>query len=165
MPIPHGIREVPRNLDPAHREFLTQMRNAIKRLENTVVLPQPATNLKVTPKAGGNVIQFTRSDGDAYILYLSDTPSINGARRFDLGLAAEYTDEIGQETFTRYYWIKVKKGQMESAMIGPISGTTLALDAVIAPPIPPPPAQTMTRSDETDDLEVGRPTSSIYEKV
>jgi hypothetical protein len=164
-PIPQGIKDVPYNLDPSLREFLQQIRNAIKRLENTVVAPQPATNLKATAKAGGIIVQFTRSDGDAYILYSNDTPSINGARRIDLGLAAEFTDEIGQAAFTRYYWIKAKKGQMESVMAGPVSATTLALNATITPPLPPPASQTIAKSDETGNYETGRPTSSIYEKV
>ncbi len=162
---PQKIREVPRNLDPGLRELLVQMRNAILRQESTVIAPRPATNLRATAKAGGVIVQFTRSDGDAYILYFNDTPNINAARRIDLGQASEYTDEIGQADFTRYYWIKVKKGQMESPMTGPVKATTLALGTTIAPPAAPPGSEVMTRSDETQNIEVGRPTSSIFEKV
>lgn len=163
--IPQGIPEVPTNLDPTLRNFLTEVRKAVKRLESTVVPPNPATNLKCTAKALGVIVQFTRSDADAYILYFNDTPSLNGARRIDLGLASEYTDEIGQENFTRYYWIKPKKGQTEGSILGPVKATTLAAGTTITPPAAPPATQTPTTSDETRNVEVGRPTSSTYEKV
>jgi hypothetical protein len=163
--IPQKIDSVPMNIDPALRAFLQSIRNAVVSLQSTVVPPDPISNLKATPKAGGNIIQFTRSNGDAYILYFNTIPQLNGARRIDLGLAAEYTDEIGAEGIKRYYWIKAKKGQTESSFVGPVTATSLALGAAITPPDPPPATQNPIRSDETRNVEVGRPTSSTYEKV
>ena len=147
------------------RRFLQEMRNAVKRLEASVVAPGTVSNLVATAKAGGVIIQFTRADGDAYILYWNSTPALDGARRIDLGLAAEYTDEIGAPDITRYYWVKTKKGQMENVPFGPVKAVTLALDASITPPTPPPGSQFPARSDETGQVEPGRPTGSFYERV
>ena len=127
--------------------------------------PNRVTNLTATGKAGGIIVQFTRSDGDCYILYTNLTPEISGAVRIDLGLANEYSDEIGQATVTKYYWVKAKKGQMESALAGPVSAVSLALGTAIVFPTPPPAAQQPTKSDETQEIQVGMPTPTGYRKV
>lgn len=162
---PQGIPEVPSGIDPTVRRYLMEIRKAIKRLEGSVIPPRPVTNLRATAKAGGVILQFTRSDGDTYILYWNSTAGINGATRIDLGLANEYVDEIGDEGVKRYYWIKVKKGQMESEMAGPVYATTLALDAEITPPTRPPASENLIKSDETGEYHPSRPTATTHEVV
>lgn len=163
---PQGIPEVPPTAEWQQlRRFLVESRNALKRLEASVVPPKQPSNLVATGKAGGVVVQFTRSDGDTYILYVSKTKSFTVATRIDLGMAAEYTHDIGAADETRYYWVKAKKGQLESLPTGPVGATTLALAVEITPPEPPPASQTPTRSDETGEVEPGRPTGSTYEVV
>lgn len=162
---PQGIPEVPGTNDWAGlRRHLVEMRQAMLRLQGSVIPPDQVNNLKATAQAGAVIVHFTRSDGDAYVLYWNTTPSMNGATRIDLGLANSYVDEIGKEDITRYYWVKVKKGQMESAVSGPVSAKTLALTATITPPVPPPGSRQPARSDETGQVEPGRPTSGHYER-
>ncbi len=161
----YGLPEVPMNIDPALRRLLVEMRKAIQRHEPSVIPPNPVSNLTATPKAGGAIVQFTRSDGDAYILYRNTAPSLNGSVRIDLGLANSYTDEIGVPGQKVYYWIKAKKGSMENVPFGPVNCTTLDYDQEIALPAAPAGSQQPTRSDETRQIEPGRPTSTTYEKV
>jgi hypothetical protein len=161
----YGLPEVPLNIEPNLRRFLVELRKAIKRLEPSVVMPNQVSNLSVTAKAAGAIIQFTRSDGDAYILYRNTSATLNGSVRIDLGMANSYTDEIGAAGQKIFYWVKAKKGGMEGIPAGPVNTTTLALNASITPPTPPPGSQQPTRSDENEQIEPGRPTSTTYERV
>jgi hypothetical protein len=160
-----GIPEVPTNVEPQLRRFLVEIRKAIKRLEPSVVAPAQVSNMTATAKAGGAIIQFTRSDGDSYVLYRNTVASLNGSVRIDIGMANSYTDEIGVAAQKIFYWIKAKKGGMEGVPVGPVTATTLALNATITLPTAPPGSQQPTRSDENGQVEPGRPTSTTYERV
>lgn len=161
----YEIPEVPGNLDPNLKNFLSAVRKALKRLEPSVIPPNSISNLTATAKAGGAIIQFTRSDADAYILYRNTLKTLNGAVRIDLGLANSYTDETGIAAQKVYYWVKSKKGSMESEPFGPVNATTLALNIGIVAPVQPPGSQQQSYSDETSQLEPGRPTATRYDKV
>lgn len=157
-----GIPEAPHDLPWHWREAWNAMRNAILELRPSQIPPTPPTNVTVTPMAGGNLVQFTRSDGDQYVLYWNDIPSVNGSIRIDLGQANEYLHEIGAVGVRIYYWIKAKKGQMESVLSGVKTGTTLALGTVVVPPEPPAASEFPVTSDETGEILPGRPTSQGY---
>jgi hypothetical protein len=149
----------------AVRQLLQDLRRAVVELQSSSVPPGGVTNLKATAKAGGIIIQFTRSDGDGYILYHNTVPEISGAVRIDLGLANEYSDEIGEAAVKKYYWVKAKKGQMESPLSSLVTATSLALGTAITFPVPPPASQQPTQSDETQEVQVGTPTAIGYRKV
>ena len=161
---PQGIPEVPSSPDwLALRRYLVEMRNAMVRLQASVLPPGVVNNLRATAKALGVIIDFTRSDGDAYTLYYNTLPSNNGATRIDLGMANSYTHDIGEEGKTFYYWIKPKKGQSEGEIAGPVKATTLAAGAVIVTPKPTTGSMYPARYDESGGILPGRPTGSYYE--
>lgn len=147
---PQAIPEIPGNVDTGLRRALIEMRKAINRLESSAVPPAAPSNLKATAKAGGVILQWTKSDGTGYVVYRNSSANLDGAIRFDAGNSASYIDEIGKEGVTLYYWIRAKKNSMESAVTGPVNATTLALTAEITFPTPPAPSQQPIISDETD---------------
>lgn len=166
MTNPQSIRPVPMRGDwNSLRPFLQDIHKALSVLQSSIMPPAPVTNLVATAKAGGVIVQFTRSDGDQFILYANTTPNLNGAVRVDLALQAEYVDEVGAAAVKKYYWVKAKRGQIESTIAGPVSATTLALGTPITPPVAPAATQTPARSDETGNVEVGRPTGTSYERI
>jgi hypothetical protein len=166
MTNPQSIRPVP---IAGHwsevRHLLQDLRRAVVELQSSSVPPGSVSNLKATAKAGGVILQFTRSDADSYILYTNTVPEISGAVRIDLGLANEYSDDIGQAAVKKFYWIKAKKGQMESPLVGPVHATSLALGTAITFPVPPPASQQPAKSDETNEVQVGMSTPTGYRKV
>jgi len=166
MTLPQNIRPVPITGEwTGLRMLLQDMRTALLSLQSSVMPPSPITNLKATGKAGGAIIQFTRSDADSYILYTNTVPEIGTAVRVDIGLANEYSDDIGAGSVKKYYWVKAKKNQIESTLVGPVNATSLALGSSISFPTPPPGTQMPTKSDETQEISIGRPTGAGYQKV
>jgi len=147
----HGIPEIPYDVsDPiALRRSLSEMRNALLRIESSRQPPAAPTNLAVTPVAGGNVVQFTRSGADRYILYASKNADIGNAVAIDLGLAVQYQDDVGKSAVARYYWVKGIRGDMSSDFAGPVTGTTLALTTEATLPAAPPAFSSPTTSDAT----------------
>lgn len=135
----HGIPEVPSSFSVAERLFLSHLRNNVIQLLPSRVPPRAPTNLKVTPVAGGNYIQFTKSDGDDYVVYAGSTGELAKATPNDVKLSSAYVDNIGQGGVARFYWVKAKKqGQPDSDILGPVSGVTLALNVpTVVPPAPP----------------------------
>jgi hypothetical protein len=158
------IANIPMSFTPEQQMWAQSIVSAIKNLQTSVVPPAPPTNFTVTPKAGGNIIQFTRSDGDSYSVYRNTVPNLNGAQRFDLGLGNEYVDDVGAGAIKLYYWVRAKLGQLTSTRVGPISGTTLALGTAITPPTPPPGSQTPTSSNEDNQVIPGFPSGGTYQE-
>lgn len=104
--------------------------------------PQPVTALTVTPVAGGNVVQFTRSNALNFRLYWGTTPSFKDAHNIvDLGPNNNYQHNLGQAGQKVYYWVQAQSSNASSSAqaVGPVSGTTLALGtgAAITPPTQP----------------------------
>jgi hypothetical protein len=133
------IPEIPGNFDwITVRRRLVEMRNELNKLSGTNIQPRAVVNLSATAKAGGVIIQFTKTDGDSYVLYRNTVPQLNKSVMIDLGNTGIYVDDIGASGEKRYYWIIAKRGSIQSAVAGPVSATTLALDAEITPPTPPP---------------------------
>jgi hypothetical protein len=122
-------------------------------------------NLSATPKGGGVIVKFTRSDGDGYILYRNDKQTQDGAVRIDLGLANEYADETGVSGKKYFYWVKTRSGLQESLPAGPVSATTLAIGAEAETPPDTPGSEVTAKSDETGNIEIGRQTTTGFRRV
>lgn len=152
--MPTGIREVPNDFPAHQRNFLSDLRNAVVRLQSSVTPTRPPTNLKVTPIAAANVIQFTRSDGDAYVVYSSPTADITKATAYQIGSVQQFTEQLGAGGVKRFYWVSAVKAATgtTSALTGPVSATTLAIGAAATVPTPPP----ATDSPETDASTGGK---------
>jgi hypothetical protein len=132
------IPEIPSTFDwITIRRRLVEMRDAINGITGSNAQPRPVKNLSATAKAGGVIIQFTRTDGDYYVLYRNTVPQLNKSIRIELGNTGLYVDDIGASNQTRYYWVVAQKGSMQSTAVGPVNATTLALDIEITPPAPP----------------------------
>jgi hypothetical protein len=129
------IGKIPTGLNPILLKRLVEIRRAILEGFNP---PRPVKNLSATAKAGGILVQFTRTDGDSYVIYRNTTPSLNGSTRFELNKVGNFTDEIGKSAEKRYYWVRAKKGNLESTITGPVNATTLAqaAEATLPPAIP-----------------------------
>jgi hypothetical protein len=133
------IGEIPPNLDWGMlRRRLVEMRAVLLKLEKTTSAPRAVKNLTATAKAGGVIIQFTRTDGDRYVIYRNSIQELNGAVRFELGNTGYYSDDIGTSGQKRYYWVRAIKGSMESVLAGPVNATTLGLGVEITQPAAPP---------------------------
>src|SRR5262245_13462219 len=124
--------------DIASPEFLRWVRTELIRLQQALVQPGVVTNLRATALAGSVQIDFTRSDGDNYVLYMNDTGSVNGAVRIELGFANKYVDVVGSGAIKKYYAVKAKKGNLEGQLSPWVIQTTLALGTPVTPPEPPP---------------------------
>lgn len=115
------------------------LRNNVIKILPSRIPPRQISNLKVTPVAGGNYIQFSKSDGDNYAVYVNTTANFDTAAARDVGQSPTYVDNVGDGGKTRYYWVVAKKsGQPDSQPFGPVSGTTLALGTSATVPTPPP---------------------------
>lgn len=151
MPQKTTLPNVPAGLDPALYDYLSQLHAVVVTMQTTNQAPAIPSNLTVTPIAGGNVIQFTRSSGLSYNLYLADTSNRAAATQVNLGSAATYTDNVGTGGKLRYYWLEALNGQGLSSGVGsPRSGTTLALGTPAAP-LKTPPQSIVTVFDTTID--------------
>jgi hypothetical protein len=160
----NGIPEVPIDCSPQMRKFLTAMRNAVLRQSGfSHTQPRTPANLTVTPIAGGNYIQFTKTDGDRYVLLWSRTPTVADAISVDLVLSPSYPHVIGEPAVTIYYWVKAKKtGAPDSALSDMKQGTTLAMGAATTIPEAPPQGDTpVTGGDGT--TVYGRQTGGGFE--
>ena len=148
-----GIPEVPHNISDrtAMRRFLQEVRNTLQSIAGERVSPKAATNLRVTPKGGHNEIEFTRSDGDFYLLYISSTPEISDGYAVPVGAANRFVDVIGQVGIERFYWVEAyRSGGIKGGITGPESGTTLGLAVGVTPPAPLPPREFPAEDEERD---------------
>ncbi len=140
--------------EPPPGEFFRIVRNVLVQVVAALVPPGMVTNFRVTALAGANQVDFTRSDGDSYVLYWNTTASINGAVRIDLGNANKYVDSVGDGSITRFYSVKPKKGTVSGPLSSWLSQTTLALGTAVTPPEPPPATDIPFTDSETDAVEV-----------
>ena len=144
------IPQIPNKFDWMNvRLVLNQMRNALIEIQKTTMAPRPVINLTATGKPLGILIQFTRTDGDSYVIYRNTTAQINGAVKVELGNNGIWTDELGAGALVRYYWVKARKGSIESTLTGPVSATSLVAGAAFTPPAAPPAVDEPVYSDET----------------
>lgn len=131
---------LPQVSDPQLQQWIEGLHEVVGNLQAATVAPNPPSSLTVTPVAGGNVIQFTRSNAQSYALYAGDTSDRSKAVQVDLRSSNSYTDTLGVGGSLRYYWVVglAQSGQ-PSAILGPKTGTTLALGTPASPlPVVPP---------------------------
>jgi len=131
--------------------------NAISNLQSAFIPPTTVTNLRVTPQPGGNLIDFTRSDGESYTLYINTTGSVNLATHVQLGTANRYTHSVGKAGILYYYAVQAFKGSLAGEVSPWISGTTLGLAVPAAQPDPPPATEFPFVDQETDAVAVTVP--------
>ncbi len=160
-----GVPNVPSSESFDRYEFDRWVRNEVLSLQAALLPPTTVTNLRATALGGGVQIDFTRSDGDAYVLYWNSTPSINMATRVDLGVANVYVDNIGADAVTRYYAVKAKKGNVSGDVSPWVSATTLAVGTAITAPDPPPGSETPFTDTETDSIAIQVPDQETYTQV
>lgn len=134
---PPKIRDVPVTADPSLAGFLSDIKKGMDHLLSGSAPPQAPVGLKVTPIAGGNVVQFTRSNATNFRLYASPTNDRGSARIVDLGSNNQYTDNLGDGGVLQYYWLEAlsQTSSAPSPVVGPVSATTLPLGtpAVVSP--------------------------------
>lgn len=136
MSLPVRLPEVPTGIDPALYNYLTLLHQAVVPIIAAQQPPNLVSSLTVTPIAGGNVIQFSRSNGVSFNLYLSDTPDRAAATQQNLQTANSWTDAVGIGGKLRYYWVEaLNQSGASSGLVGPKSGTTLALGATATIPV------------------------------
>lgn len=129
------LPSVPKVQDIALQDYLNQMHLVVAALHTSSQPPSLPSSLTVTPIALGNVIQFTRSNGITYNLYIGTTPDRSKATLVSLGSANKFTDNVGSGLATRYYWVEaLNQGGLSSGVIGPKSGSTLNSGAVAQVP-------------------------------
>lgn len=122
----------------------------------------PISNFRVTPQPGGNLIDFTRSDGDSYTLYINSAPSINLATLVQLGTSNRYTHAVGSAGIQLWYTVQTNKGNLIGPFSSWLSGITLGL-AVPAAVVEPPPATNFPFVDqETDAVAATVPAGGSY---
>ena len=109
--------------DPGAPDFLNWVRNEVLRLQQALIPPDVVTNFRATPLSGSIQIDFTRSDGDNFVLYWNSTPSVNLAVRIELVSTNKYVDNIGQGGIKRYYAVGLKNGKTEMMYAEPENQT------------------------------------------
>lgn len=126
---------VPRIQEGALYDYLRQLHDRVESLSSSSAAPNQPTNFSVTPVAGGNVVQFTRSNGVSYTLYMADSPNRAAAGQVSLGTANSFTDTVGAGDHKRYYWVEaLSQTGTSSGVVGPRSGVTLALGTATTVP-------------------------------
>ena len=129
----------------------------------SIVIPAtPVNNTRVTPQPGGNLIDFTRTDGESYTLFINTTPSINLSTLVELGTSNRYTHAVGIGGLKFWYAVKTNKGNL----VGPLSdwkdGTTLALTTPAAAVVPPVATDFPFEDQETESVAVTVPSGIDY---
>lgn len=134
------ILNVPLNVDPMHSKFLQQVKDIVEQLpESGSVPPGPATNLKVIPGPGLNVITWTAgANANKHHLYVSTKPAFNPTiadnHVMDVGQSTMHTHNTGIPAQDYYYWVAAFVGNLKSPVVGPVKGTTLVLGTAPSPP-------------------------------
>lgn len=125
---------LPQISDPQLQQWAQGIHDVVSGLYAATVAPNPPSDLRITPIAGGNVIQFTRSNAQSYSLYLGGSPDQSIATQVDLKSSNSYTDNLGLGGTLRYYWVVgLSQSGQPSTLLGPKSGTTLALGTPASP--------------------------------
>ena len=141
------VPEVP--LDPTNsgqlRRFLVDMREVVHSLVTPVQTAQAPSNLMPTAQAFAVLLQWTRGANAVGTEVLwNSTPTLNGAAIVDVGNSAQWTDYVGKNGITRFYWVRsYGVDNKRSIETGPVSATTLASGTAVAPPVPPIASQQM----------------------
>lgn len=152
----HGIPEVPSSVDQQSRVFMQQMRNAVVRLQGSKASARPVTNLRVTPVGFGNVIDYTRSDGDSYTLWWSLAADSTKANPIPIGQQSRYTHTVGRDGVKVFYWVQaIRDNGQNSKLVGAKFGVTLLSNAAVTIPDPPPPSDDPVFDDGTGRLLIG----------
>ena len=141
------------------RQFLSEVRKSIEQLRGQTSSPGLPSNLKVTPQAFGNLIQWSRGTGaDFHEVLWNTTPTTLNANVVPVQNAAQWNDNVGQVGVKRWYWVRAVKQTALHAVtrtieLGPIAGTTLASGAGVAPPSPPAPGVNQALNERTGGRE------------
>ena len=155
-----AIPELPCNgsMSPRQRRIQVDMRQNTIGVRKAQSPPTTPTNLKVTPLAFNNMVQWTRSvNADFYEVLWSSTPQLSGATAVAVGDSAQWTDNVGQSGITRYYWVRGRKFTgVKSIEAGPQAGTTLAATTGVTPPTPPPASQTIVQDQRFNRYDYSR---------
>jgi hypothetical protein len=122
------------------RRWMVDMREQMIALRASQNPPGLPSNLKVTPQAFSNLVQWSRGvDADFHEVLWNTSPTVINATVVNVADSAQWTDNVGQAGVKRYYWVRSHKNTgSRSLEVGPQSGTTLAAGTGVAPPTPPP---------------------------
>lgn len=151
-----GLPEVPMGIsDPQMRRWAVDMRECVKSLVGTFSPPSPPTNVKVTPQAFGNLIQWTRGlNSDYHEVLIGSTPNIGAAVVQGVGNSAQYFDQVGQVGIKRFYWVRAHKNTgARSPEVATGAATTLASGTGVNPPPAPPATQDPARNTRTGHID------------
>lgn len=145
-----GIPEVPMGLEQGLRRHLQDMREVVIQLRENMAPPTVPSNLKVTAQAFSNLVQWTRSvNADFFEVLWGTTPNLQQANIVNVGNSAQWVDQVGNVGIQRFYWVRAAKNTgPRSLEAGPQSGTTLASNAGVTPPAPPPPSQEVVKQPQ-----------------
>lgn len=125
---------LPQIADPQLQQWAQGIHDVVSGLQAATLAPNAPSDLRVTPIAGGNVVQFTRSNAQSYTLYAGSSPDQSTATQVTLGTSNTYTENLGTPGTLRYYWVVgLSQSGTPSTLLGPKSGTTLALGTPAAP--------------------------------
>lgn len=157
MPADTGKPNFPRGVPLDQDSFNRWVINAIDNLQAALLPPGTVTNLRVTPQPGGNLIDFTRSDGESYTLYINTTASVNLSERVRLGQSNRYTHTIGLGGVKYYYAVKANKGALSGEVSPWVSGITLGLAVPAVNPTPVAATEFPFQDQETQAVEIAVP--------
>lgn len=139
---PLRLPQVPQVADAGLQQWVNAMHEVVSGLVYPAQVPNAPSGLVVTPIAGGNVIQFTRSNALSYALYMGHSPDRAAAVQIDLRSSNQFTDNVGSAGVKRYYWVVgLNQNGALSSVLGPGSGVTLPLGAPASIPVLPVQAQ------------------------
>lgn len=155
----HSIPEPPSDLPEHHREWMTAVTNTLRTMVKSQTPPKPVTQPTVTPIAQGNVIDFTRTDADKYLIYHSTDNNFANAAAIDIGLSSRYFDAVGNGGIAKHYWVVPLKGNMIGPASPPGKGVTLAAGAVVTLPPPRPISGNPTGGPD------GRPVANTFPPI
>jgi hypothetical protein len=139
--------------------------NSVNNIRVQLIPPTLVSNFRVTPQPGGNLIDFTRSDGDNYTLYINTTPSIDLATLVRLGSSNQYTHSVGVGGLTFYYAVRANKGNLVGDVSGWVSGITLGLAVPATTPDPIPATEFPFEDQSTDSTAVTTPLGPRFEQL
>jgi hypothetical protein len=153
-----GIGEIPfgTGMSAITRQMMVSNRAVSLKNQKAQAPPSPPSNLKVTAQPFGNLVQWTRSaDADSQELLIGATPSTAAATIINVGNTCKYVDNIGQSGITHFYWVRsVKTSGQRSTEIGYVTGTSLASNMGVTPPIAPPPAQVQVFNSQLGRIDI-----------
>lgn len=165
MPADTGHATFPRNVPLDQDNFNRWVTTAIDNLRAQLIPPSLVSNLRATPQPGGNLVEFTRSDGDSYTLYINTTPSIDLAVRVRLGPSNQYSHNVGIGSVKYYYAVRANKGSLAGEVSGWVSGTTLALGTPATAAAAIPATQFPFVDQETASVQIAIPAGNDYQTV